>query len=494
MEKFMKKLVYLSEFLMIIIVFGCFAFSGCTKRVDDGKIKITTASESAKEDFLKGRELFEKLRARESLQFFESAINKDQNFAMAYYYHSLANPTNKGFFEDLNNAIKNVDQISEGEKLFIMTLKAGVDGNQKLQEEYLLKLAQLYPNDERAHFQLGQYYFGQQKFDLAVDQLKMATQINPKYSNAYNMLGYSYRSLENYLEAEKAFKKYVELIPDDPNPYDSYAEMLSKVGRYDESIVQYKKALSINPTFFNSYMGISNNLIFMNKHSDASANCDSAYQIAKNDGERRFALFTKTVALVDAGKTEDALAEMNKQFEIAKGNSDPGAMAGDLNLMGNILYEAGRYTEAKQKFDESLQTIEDSKLAEEVKNNTRRLDIYNQSRIALKTGKIEEAKKLAQEFSEKANSVNNTFQIWLAHSLNGLIAMSEKDYQKAIIEFEKSNLQNPQIFYYMAQAYSMLGNTTEAKKYAEKCANFNALININQSFARNKAKEMLTTL
>ena len=490
----MQKIVYLSEILLITAVLGYFVFSGCTKQVDDGKIKITTSSESAKDDFLKGRELFEKLRGRESLQFFESAINKDQNFAMAYYYHSLANPTNKGFFEDLNNAVKNIGQISEGEKLFIMALKAGVDGNQKLQEEHLLKLAQLYPNDERAHFQLGQYYFGQQKFDLAVDQLKMATQMNPEYSNAYNMLGYSYRSLENYSEAEKAFKKYIELIPDDPNPYDSYAEMLSKVGRYEESIEQYKKALSINPTFFNSYMGISNNLIFMNKHNDAIANCDSAYQIAKNDGEKRFALFTKTVALVDAGKTDAALTEMKKQFDIAKNNSDPGAMAGDLNLVGNILYEAGRYAEAKQKFEDALKTIEESNLAEEVKNNTRRLDIYNQGRIALKTGKPEEAKKLAQEFSEKAETVNNTFQIWLAHSLNGLIAMSEKDYQKAIKEFEKSNLQNPQVFLNIAQAYYLQGDKLEAKKYAEKCANFNALININQAFARNKAKEMLKTL
>ncbi len=132
---------------------------------------------------------------------------------MAYYYHSLANPTNKGFFEDLDNAVANVENVSEGERLIILALKAGVDGNQKAQEEYLTKLVELYPNDERAQQQLGQFYFGQQKFDLAVQHLKKATEIAPDYSTSYNMLGYSYRNLENYAEAEKAFKKYIELIP-----------------------------------------------------------------------------------------------------------------------------------------------------------------------------------------------------------------------------------------------------------------------------------------
>jgi tetratricopeptide (TPR) repeat protein len=115
-------------------------------------------------------------------------------------------------------------------------------------------------------------------------------------------------------------------------------------------------------------------------------------------------------------------------------------------------------------------------------------------RIALMTGKIEDAKKLADEFATSSNTANNTFQIWLAHYLNGLIALQEKDYKKAIAELEKSNLQNPQTFYYMAVAYSKDGNVAEAKKYADKCANFNALINMNQAFVRNKAKEMLTSM
>ena len=72
--------------------------------------------------------------------------------------------------------------------------------------------------------------------------------------------------------------------------------------------------------------------------------------------------------------------------------------------------------------------------------------------------------------------------------------MQEKNYTNAISEFEKSNQQNPQTFYYIALAYEKDGNATEAKKYADKSANFNALINLNQAFVRNKANQMLASL
>ena len=490
----MHRLFYKTGLLFLVILFVSVMFSGCSSNKEEGKIEVTTMSSEAKTDFLKGRDLFEKLRGRESLQYFDNAIDQDKDFAMAYYYHSLSNPTTKGFFEDLDKAMANLDKASEGEKLIIQALKAGVDGDQKAQEDHLKKLVELYPDDERAQSQLGQFYFGQQKYDLAVEHLKKSTEINPGYSSSYNMLGYSYRNLENYNEAEAAFKKYIELIPDDPNPYDSYAELLLKLGRYEESITQYKKALEINPGFFNSIMGISNDLIFLKKYDEARENCDNGYEIAKNDGERRFALFTKALTYVNEGNTEGALGELQKEYNIAKNINDAGNMTADLNTMGNILFEAGKYDEAKAKFEEAMTTTESSNLSAEVKENTRRLYNYNMGRVALKTGKIDDAKKLAAEFSKQAGDANNTFQIWLSHSLNGMIAMQEEKYKDAISEFEKANQQNPQTFYYLAVAYSKDGNVAEAKKYAEKSANFNALLSLPQSFVSRKAKDLVASL
>ena len=125
---FYPKFISLGVFLLIFTL-----IVGCQKKGDD-KIPITSGSNEAVTDFLEGRDLFEKLEQRKSLKYFENAIAIDNEFAMAYYYHALANPTTKGFFEDYNKAVALKDNVSEGEKLIILALKSGVDGDQQKQE------------------------------------------------------------------------------------------------------------------------------------------------------------------------------------------------------------------------------------------------------------------------------------------------------------------------------------------------------------------------
>lgn len=481
--------ILLSSFLIVLIL-----LTGCTKKIEDvGKVPITTVSDEAKQDFLKGRDMFEKLQFQESLQHFENALAKDNNFALAYYYHANANTTTKGFFEDLDKAVALADKISEGEKLIILALQATANGDQKAQEDHLAKLVQLYPNDERAHGLLGQFYFGQQDYNKAIEHLSKATEIAPNYSSSYNMLGYSNRNLNNYAEAEKAFKKYIELIPDDPNPYDSYAELLMKEGKYEQSIEQYRKALSINPNFVASFIGIADNCNFLGKYDDARKELQTLYDKARNDGEKRAALFAMTVSYADEGNLDKALEEMQKQYDLGAKINDAGAMAGDLNTMGNILFEAGKYDEAMKKYDQTVEVTLASNLSNEIKENTKTFHLYNLGRVWLMKNNIKGAKEKATEFSEKAKAANNTFQIWLSHELLGSIALQEKDYSKAESEFKMANQQNPYTHYRLGLVYQGMNDKAKADEHFKKAANFNSLTNLNQSFVRVKTRNMMTS-
>jgi tetratricopeptide (TPR) repeat protein len=196
----------------------------------DGKMPITTDSDRALEYYIQGRDLAEKLRGQESIEYFEQAVAEDPDFAMAYLNLSLVSPTNKMFFENLDRATALADRVSEGERLYILGLEAGVNAFIMEQRDYYSQLVEAYPNDERAHNLLGNHYFGQQEFEAAIEEYEKATAINPDFSPVYNQLGYAQRFLENYDAAEAAFMKYIELIPDDPNPYDSYAELLMRPG------------------------------------------------------------------------------------------------------------------------------------------------------------------------------------------------------------------------------------------------------------------------
>ena len=328
--------------LFATVVLSTTIWSACNKgtdstmpaKADAGKVPVTTKSEEARKEFVEGRALAEKLLAQDSLQHFDKAIALDSDFASAELARANSSPTAKEFFEHLNKAVALADKSSEGEKLVILANQAGVNGDVAKQKAYLDQLVAAFPNDERAHFNLGGYHFGQQEFAPAIEHFKKATEIAPDYSQAYNLLGYAYRQQADYANAEQAFQKYISLIPNDPNPYDSYAELLLKMGKFDDSIVQYRKALSIDPHFVPSHFGIAADLMYLGKPAEAQAELDTMASQARNDGELRTALFGMAVVASDSGKFDKAQQQMDKEYAVAEKKSDTAAMAADLQAKG----------------------------------------------------------------------------------------------------------------------------------------------------------------
>jgi tetratricopeptide (TPR) repeat protein len=187
-------------FLAAVVALSVAASSACNQTnhptsasasSEAGKIPITTKSDDARNEFLQGRALADKLLAQDSLAHFDRALALDPEFASAELARCNASPTAKEFFEHQQKAVNLADKASEGEKLLILANQAGANGDVAKQKEYLEKLVAQYPGDERAHFALGGYYFGQQEFAPAIEHYKKATEIAPNYSPAYNILGYS---------------------------------------------------------------------------------------------------------------------------------------------------------------------------------------------------------------------------------------------------------------------------------------------------------------
>ena len=489
-------------FLAMVAALGAATLSGCANVYEangptaatsgSGKIPVTTASEDARKEFLQGQDLAERLLIQDSIQHFDKALSLDPNFALAELSRANSSPTAREFFDHLKKAVSLADKASRGEKLLILGTEAGANGNAAKQKEYLEQLVAVHPNDERAHFNLGGYYFGQQDFTQAIEHYKKATELAPTYSPAYNILGYAYRQNADYANAEQAFKKYIELIPKDPNPYDSYAELLLKMGKFDESITQYRKALSVDPNFINSHLGISADLMYMGKPDEAAAELQKITDKARSDGERRLALLGMTVLDVDGGKMDKALEDMDKQYALGEKTNDVPAMAGDLQQKGIILVEMGKYDEGKGLFERALKMTQDSNLSQEIKDNAKRFHHYNIARVALGKKDYTTAKTEAEEFRKGVEAARNPVQAKQAHELTGIIALEEKDYDKAVAEFQQANQQNPYDLYRLCQAYQGKGDKEKAKESCMKAAGFNSLPQLNYAFIRMKAEKMGT--
>jgi len=480
--------------LILLMIIVCLAMGTVPAFSTEGKIPITTSSEKAKEFFIQGRELVEKFHNQEAGELFEMAIEEDSNFAMAHLYLSYTRTTTTAFFESMYKAMSLLGRVSEGEQLWILGAEADFSGEPMRQRLLYKQLVTAYPDDERSHLQLAAHFFGQQQYALAVEKYKASVEIAPEFSAPYNMLGYSYRSLEDYENAEKAFKKYIELIPNESNPYDSYAELLLKTGKYDASIETYRKALSLDPMFTPSHIGIATNLNYQGKHLAARMQLREMYENARDDLQRRRALFATAVSYVDEGVIDKALEQLDKRLTLSTKANDQGTMSDNLRAIAYVLFEAGRYDKALLKDRESTRLILESDLEESIKERARTRVFYVEARFALVTGDIETARTKSQKYGELVLNTDRTFQVMAAHELAGLIALEEEDFSQAVNELEQANSQNTRHLFELAQAYDRSGDKVKARELYNKIVEYNALSSLEYSFVRHKAREALALI
>jgi tetratricopeptide (TPR) repeat protein len=453
------------------------------------KIPITTSSEEARQLYVKARDLAEKLRATDAHSLYAEAVAKDNGFALAQLGLANTSGTAKEFFDGLDQAVSLSGKVSEPERLLISGVDAGAKGDVTRQRESFTKLVAAYPSDERAHNFLGGYYFGRQEYAKAVAEYQKAIAINPSFSQPYNQMGYAYRFLYKYPEAEKAFKKYIELIPGDPNPFDSYAELLMKEGRFEESIQNYEKALAIDKNFVASWVGIGNDRMFMGEGEKAREAFGRVAAIARNDGEKRLALFWSAMSYVHEGATDKAIAEIEKESAIAKAMGDGAALSGDWNQIGDILLEAGRADEALERYKDQVATMETASVPAEVKEATRRQHLFDLARVALAKKDIAGAKASAQAYATAVAAKRVPFEMWQQHELAGRIALEEKSYATAVAELERANQQDPRVMYLLAMALQGNGDAEKARTVATRAADFNGL-SATYGFVRDKAKAL----
>lgn len=470
----------------IVILAVC--LTACSsKPVDDGKVPISTTSKEARELFVQAQDLNDKLRGNEAIPLLQQAVALDSNFAQAHLLMSQTAPGAAEFFASLEAARRTATFASEAEQWMIQAFDAAVAGNTTQQLQTLQKLAAARPGDERVHMLMGNFYFAQQNWTEAVAAYQKAAAIDSSFSPVYNQLGYSYRFSDRDTDAESAFKKYIQLIPNDPNPYDSYAELLMRLGRYDESIAQYEQALKVQPTFPPSYFGIASNLNFLGRYEDARKKMQEFLDIAVNDGQRRAAFAGMAVSYIDEGKYELGLEMLQKQFEIAAGKNDFAAMSGDVNLMGTVLIEMGRYDDALAKFKETVEMQAKAENNSDQLSDQARLNYqYDAGRVAAWSGDLAVAKEMLASYKSRAEAAQNRFQIWQAHQLAGIIATKEKNWEEALIQLKQSNLQNPYNLYLIGEVYNAMGDAALSQDYFTKAYNYNLVNNLLQSMARQR--------
>ena len=172
-----------------------------------GRIHITTRSSEARVLFLRGRTLNENLQPLEARALFAQAVAIDPAFAFGEYSLATVSPTAKEVDEHLRRALALALTASTGERWLIQGFQARRQGDPARARQLAESLVVRYPQDERAHWTLGNACAAEQQYACAIAEFQVAIRLDPRYSLAYNQLGYAYRGAGRLAEAESAFQR-----------------------------------------------------------------------------------------------------------------------------------------------------------------------------------------------------------------------------------------------------------------------------------------------
>ncbi len=474
-------------FLLIVLV-----LSACTKEkvleISYEKIPITTSSPEAAAYFQSGLNASDKLQTYRANSFYGAALEQDPQFARCWMNLAFVGTGTDLFLAYMDSAKFYAEKASKGEQLLISAAIYGAENKKLKQKQTLIELTELYPGDERAHLALGNYYFELQQYRQAVEVYTRATSINSELAILHNQLGYSQRALGNYGEAEKAFKFYIRLNPENANAFDSYAELLMEMGRFKESIEYYEQALAKDSTFMASYIGIACCHGFLGEPEKAREQINLMRAASLSYMDLRKANYTEAVSYVYEGNLSQAVVVIQENLRIAEENRDVVNMGNDLANMGNLYLEIGSIEAAKAKFEKSIQVMRELEMPASIKSMAEASHHFNTARIYVAEGSFKAARDEAEKYASWSQEQNNPLRLQRSFQLNGIIALHEKEFQRAIDQFEQANQMNPYNLYRMGLAYEGLGMRDEAATMIQRAEELNVLNSMNQALVLSKTK------
>lgn len=286
--------------------------------------KKPTENQEAYELYLKGRFFWNKrtgVDLRKAIEYFQEAIAKDRNYALAYAgvadsYLLLPNYGGDSTQESITQARPALKKALElDDSLAEAHASAGLLDTLELRLERALgdfeRAIQLNPNYATAHHWLALGHMSLGHFDPAIAEGKRALELDPLSRIINADFGWIYLNARRYDEAEAQVRKTLEIDANFFLAHFYLGIVLQVKGRVAQAIPEFQKAFDLNDDLYALAM-LANAYARNGQREEADK---VLAQLNKEAKSRHVAPYAWAVAYLGLGEKERALAELERAYE-----------------------------------------------------------------------------------------------------------------------------------------------------------------------------------
>jgi tetratricopeptide (TPR) repeat protein len=435
------------------------------------EMPITTSSKEALVLFYQGRDLYENYEWVPARAVLGQAVTKDPSFAMAHRLLAAMSGDENARREYLDKALAQMDKVSPGEKLYLASHKAYMDGNNIEQVRCFDELVKLFPGDKHVLWSAAMIA-KDRKHDYpgAYAYYRQALALDPAFAAAWGDLGYICMHMGKYEEADQVFQNYIKARPGKPNPYDDYGDFLLDRGRYDDAITQYQQALDADPMYSDGYRGIGDSYVFKSDCAKARVAYQQMSDHATNPAVRLEGQFWIAVSYLHEGRLADALANLGRYRVLAhelKQSRREFQAARDTSF---IQVASGDLAGATRTLESAQKDLTDSTLSDQQKAWWRAYLKIMRANVLTSVHAFDAAGALLAEVAGTPEVARDQSLARELEAGQGLLALERMQPDESLTHFAKGNQDWPYLWLKQAQAWTQKGDLAKAAEWKGKIA------------------------
>lgn len=488
--------------LWLLMVFTCL-FIACQSNktsqmtYPEGEIPVSTASDEAMQEFLKGLELLDQGNVQKARSYFDKALELDPNFVSAQMYRGNTASSAKDWADNRDKFLAMRDKANEGEALMMDIMEANLEDNLQKVGDLTVKLTEKYPESARAMDNLAGYYNSLDDTSKARDTWAKAIALNPDYLPAITSLGLSYlfTTPKDYAKAQQYMEMAVEKAPESSRAQINLGDLYRAQNDLEKALASYLKAAELDPDDEVAFSKAGHANSFLGNLEAARKNYQDSRAVSEF-GTGGYTFEANTYIL--EGDHEKALSflqdAINKvdQMDIPPSNKLWTKMGLTSDCAVIAMHDGN--SEGLTEYVGMMKPMSEQMIAEVgakfyTMNQNANMH-YWEAMTSATAGDFEGAAATAELIISDLEDSDDPNKLRPYHRVHAYVNFQQGNYEKALEHMAELNPDNVYIKYWMAKAYMEMGDKEKAVALLQEIVtdNFNS---VQYVLILNEAKEML---
>jgi Flp pilus assembly protein TadD len=197
------------------------------------------------------------------------------------------------------------------------------------------------------------------EYEAAAAEWRKAVELGPTEALAHSNLGVALAETGRSEEAIREYGRALELSPDYPEAHNNLGEALIRTGKFDEAIPHFRRAVELLEAMQRLRRSAELSQRLANAHSNLGATLAHQGSVeeavphllraVEHDPKALDLRNNLGIALASLGRFDESISQLEQAVKLTGGKN-----ARELDLLGRVYAEAGRFAEAAQAARQGL--------------------------------------------------------------------------------------------------------------------------------------------